>query len=111
MSENDLINKLLADLRAKNPTLANRIENLTRNELGDPLMEPEETAEYIGNTPGTLAAWRHTKKYDLPYVKIGALVRYRLSDVNDWLARRTMNLPRNASAQRRGRTRGGELIA
>ena len=39
------------------------------------LLSAEETAEFLGTTTGTLAAWRSTKKYDLPYVKIGALVR------------------------------------
>ena len=90
-------------------------------------MDTEETAALIGNTPGTLAAWRHTRIYDLPFVKCGALVRYRLSDVNAWLARRTMNLPKGQSPQaasgdrsrravnrgaslRRGR-KSGELIA
>jgi hypothetical protein len=57
------------------------------------LLSAEEAAEILGTTAGTLACWRSTRKYDLPFVKIGALVRYRLSDLRDWIARRAVNLP------------------
>ena len=39
---------------------------------------------------GTLSVWRSTGRYDLPFVKIGRKVRYRLGDVMDFIARRTM---------------------
>jgi predicted DNA-binding transcriptional regulator AlpA len=57
------------------------------------LLSAAEAAEILGTTVGTLACWRCTKAYDLPYVKIGALVRYRLNDLRDWIARRSVNLP------------------
>jgi predicted DNA-binding transcriptional regulator AlpA len=65
------------------------------------LLSPEETAQFLGTTPGTLSCWRCTKKYDLPYVKIGTLVRYRISDLRDWVARRAVNLPTETSRARR----------
>lgn len=39
----------------------------------------------------TLAAWACRKSYDLPFVKIGRLVRYRKIDLENWLISRTQN--------------------
>lgn len=36
------------------------------------------TAKLIGVKEGTLAVWRCTKRYNLPYYKIGSNVRYPL---------------------------------
>ena len=47
-------------------------------------------AEYIGVKPGTLQVWRSTKRYPLPYLKIGRLVRYRQSDLDAFLKARTV---------------------
>ena len=48
---------------------------------------PEETAARLGLTnPDTLAVWRCTKRYPLPWVKIGSRVRYRASDVEVFIA-------------------------
>jgi len=47
----------------------------------DPLLPEAQTAALLGVKPGTLAVWRSTKRYGLPYVKIGAKVRYRRSAV------------------------------
>lgn len=55
----------------------------------DPLMPPEDAAEYIGVSPGTLSVWRSTGRYDLPFLKIGRSVRYRKADLDSWLERRT----------------------
>lgn len=53
---------------------------------GDPLcpppfLSPQATAEVIGVKTTTLALWRSTGRYDLPYVKTGRLIRYRLTDI------------------------------
>ena len=47
----------------------------------------EETARRIGWTPATLAnhRWRGSGP---PYLKVGGRVRYRLSELADWLDRR-----------------------
>ena len=52
------------------------------------LMTPEEVAEYLGISVETLNVWRCTKRYDLPYVKAGRLVRYRIADVEAFIASR-----------------------
>jgi predicted DNA-binding transcriptional regulator AlpA len=38
----------------------------------------------------TLAVWRCTKRYNLPWTKIGRSVRYRLEDVEAFIASRTV---------------------
>lgn len=40
------------------------------------LWTPEETAQYLGVTVGTLQVWRTTKRYPLPYVKVGRKAMY-----------------------------------
>jgi excisionase family DNA binding protein len=47
-------------------------------------------AELLGVTPGTLSVWRCTRRYALPYVKVGRRVRYRVSDLEAWLQSRTV---------------------
>ncbi len=38
------------------------------------LLSRKEAAAYLGVAEQTLAIWKCTKRYDLPYVKIGKLV-------------------------------------
>ena len=38
------------------------------------LLDTPETAEVLGVSPDTLAIWRCTKRYDLPYIKVGGSV-------------------------------------
>jgi len=57
------------------------------------LLTPEETANYLGVKVQTLAAWRTSKKYNLPYVKIGKIIRYQQYLVNKWLAENTKYKP------------------
>lgn len=45
------------------------------------LLTPEQVAKQLVVEPTTLAVWRSTKRQPLPFVKIGALVRYRQEDV------------------------------
>ncbi len=49
----------------------------------------KQAAEVLGLKPSTLAVWRSTGRYNLPFVKVGRLVRYRVSDLAAFLARRT----------------------
>ena len=52
------------------------------------LMTPEQVADYLGVSVETLNVWRCTKRYNLPYVKAGRLVRYRLQDVETFVTSR-----------------------
>jgi len=46
------------------------------------LLTPQDVATRLGVSTTTLSTWRCTKRYPLPYVKVGRLVRYRLADVD-----------------------------
>lgn len=52
------------------------------------LLTPRQVAEQLGVTVHTLAVWRCTKRYPLPYVKSGRLVRYRPADVDAFITSR-----------------------
>lgn len=55
----------------------------------NPLLDDPATAEYIGlKNPQTLAVWRSTNRYQIPYIKVGRKVRYRKSDLDAWLESR-----------------------
>lgn len=54
---------------------------MTTTTQDDRLLTQEEAAEILSVAPQTLSVWRSSKRYDLPYAKVGRNVRYRLSDV------------------------------
>jgi excisionase family DNA binding protein len=68
-----------------NPILKER--NMT---TGTKLLTRNEAAELLGVRPQTLAVWHITGKYGLPVVKVGRSVRYRLADLEKWIAARTV---------------------
>ena len=49
------------------------------------LMTPRDTAVYIGVKINTLAVWRMTNRYGLPFVKLGKVVRYHKTDLDEWI--------------------------
>jgi excisionase family DNA binding protein len=53
--------------------------------MSDELLTPDDVAEMLDVSPQTLASWRTTGRYDLPFLRIGRLVRYRRSDIEDFL--------------------------
>lgn len=59
--------------------------------LENKLMTRAETAQYLGVSVQTLADWATTKRYQLPMIKVGHLVKYRLSDIEAFLSKRTRN--------------------
>ncbi len=50
------------------------------------LLSTEETAELLGVSVGTLANWRTKGVVALPFIRCEGRVRYRASDVRDYLA-------------------------
>lgn len=58
------------------------------NHSGSDLLNEVQAAAEIDVAPGTLSVWRSTGRYQLPYVKVGRLVRYRRADLQAWLAAR-----------------------
>jgi predicted DNA-binding transcriptional regulator AlpA len=57
------------------------------------LLDEQTTASLIGVARSTLAIWRSTKRYPLPYIKCGRLVRYREEDVAAFIEARRVTIP------------------
>lgn len=55
----------------------------------DELLDRIAAAKYLGGIkPSTLAVWDCTKRYDLKPIKIGKLVRYKRSVLDEFLKER-----------------------
>ena len=52
-------------------------------------LDDKQAATALGLKVATLSVWRSTGRYNLPYIKVGRLVRYRVSDLAEFMARRT----------------------
>lgn len=53
--------------------------------LHEPLLDRKSAARYLNVSPGTLAVWDCTKRYDLKPLKVGRSVRYRRSSLDQFL--------------------------
>ena len=60
------------------------------NQPKDEILGNNDAAEYIGVTPRTLEVWRCTKRYQIPFIKVGRLVKYRKSALDAFLESRTV---------------------
>lgn len=49
------------------------------------LLSRKDAAEYLGIKPQTLAKWQSTKRYEIPYTKIGRLTKYRIIDLDKFI--------------------------
>lgn len=56
------------------------------------LLTKDDVSRILGVTVGTLAVWRTTNRYNLPYVKSGRLIRYREEDVQAFIISRLQGL-------------------
>jgi hypothetical protein len=64
---------------------------MTTATLPSPLVDEKRAAEILGLADGTLSVWRCVRRYpELAYVKVGRSVRYRLADIEKFLASRTV---------------------
>jgi hypothetical protein len=52
------------------------------------LLNERQAADLLTVSPGTLSVWRTTRRYALKYIKIGRAVRYRESDILNFIASR-----------------------
>lgn len=53
------------------------------------LLSDAQATEHLGLASGTLSVWRSKGRYNIPFIKVGANVRYRRSDLDTWLESRT----------------------
>jgi len=61
-------------------------------------MNEEQAAAFLGVKPNTLAVWRASGRYDLPFVRIGRLIRYRRADLEAWLEKRAVGSEKGGAA-------------
>jgi hypothetical protein len=71
------------------PSVKN-LESAIKN-IDSPLMTRVEAAAYLKIRPQTMALWRQTGRYNLPCIKVGRVCRYRKSDLDAFIASRTVN--------------------
>lgn len=57
-------------------------------DANDDLLTPGEAAAYLKVAVKSLSIWRSTKRYNLAYVKVGRLIRYRRSDLQTFVSER-----------------------
>ena len=62
-----------------------QVEPLAVNTFRDPLLSPKKTSAFLDVPVGTLSNWRVADKGPL-YLKIQHSVRYRMSDLENWIA-------------------------
>jgi Helix-turn-helix domain len=54
------------------------------------LLDTGPAAEYFGIRGHTLEVWRTSRRYGLPFVKVGRRVKYRRTDLDHFLDARTV---------------------
>ena len=64
--------------------------NITRFDAQ--LLSRRQAAVYLGVSEQTLAIWKCTNRYALPVVKVGRLAKYRKSDLDAFVNKRTVNI-------------------
>ena len=84
---------LLLAMALREPISEPAVERAETSSMPE-MMTPKQAAEYLGIAAQTLAVWRSTGRYALPFVKVGRNVRYRRSDLDKFFQRQ---------AHRRGR--------
>lgn len=56
------------------------------------LLDPAQAAAILGVQVETLNTWRCTKRYPLPYIRVGRRIRYREEDIMAFLASRRVEI-------------------
>jgi hypothetical protein len=59
---------------------------MTKTTVSKRFLNTEQAADVLGKSPGTLVIWRSTKRYDLPYHKIGGSVRYDVDALEEFIS-------------------------
>lgn len=65
--------------------------HMNEHPYSNQLLTPQEVSNILGISVETLNVWRATKRYKLPYTKIGHLVRYRSNDIEAFIQERTVS--------------------
>lgn len=62
------------------------------------LLTRKLAAEFLGVQENTLAVWATNKRYNLPFYKVGRLVKYKISDLEKFISENQKGGTGNASA-------------
>jgi predicted DNA-binding transcriptional regulator AlpA len=85
---------------AKEEKLVQVPRSTTAKEQGSRLLRAEEVAEVTRLSIETLAQWRSQRR-GIPYIKLSRnCVRYRQTDLDSWLAERTVLTDQSRSDRR-----------
>jgi excisionase family DNA binding protein len=99
----------------QSPTISNDVSiivSLREVIMATELLTPVEAAKILRVTAKTLGLWRCLRRYDLPYVKAGRHVRYKLTDIEKFIAARTRpGIAEVSVPARRGGRRSARLRA
>jgi len=76
-------------LLSKSEAEASRLDKLGSAKRTE-LLSRIDAAAYLGIKPQTLAVWSCNRRYGIPMVKIGRLAKYRLADLDAFIAARTI---------------------
>ena len=74
--------------RAKKAAPATLPVNALVFDAEDELLRYRDAARLLGMSPGTLMVWVCTRRYDLPFFKVGRSVLFRRSELLAWLETR-----------------------
>jgi hypothetical protein len=80
--------------------MSNVLVDAKRSGKQSPLIDTKQAADFLQVSAGTLDVWRSTRRYRLPFVKVGRNVRYRISDLETFRDERTMNVAGPLSRKR-----------
>lgn len=72
-----------------NPPAADLLNPESANYNPSQLIDPAVVAQLLNVSTGTLSVWRCTGRYNLPFIKVGRKVMYRVGQVNDFIDLRT----------------------
>jgi predicted DNA-binding transcriptional regulator AlpA len=74
---------------------AAELEEALKDRFQERFVPDTVAAPLIGTTPATLRRWRHEERGPR-YVKIGSNVRYKITDLEQWVAQRTVETRESA---------------
>jgi predicted DNA-binding transcriptional regulator AlpA len=71
----------------------------------DDLLDETQAAQFLGSTISTLQKWRLYTSNGPRFLKLGSRVRYRVSDLRQWISDRTVSSTSDAARLPRVRSR------
>jgi predicted site-specific integrase-resolvase len=63
------------------------------------ILNTADAANRLGVAPATLAFWRCTGSEEVPFIKVGGRVIYRIKDLDQWLSERVFTQTGQVKAQ------------